>query len=199
MSKAILKFIVGFSLLGLTAKVSTARLATDVAASESGGPVVRNARMDSSEASLPARATAPQAMQAARSTFRPMKETVGAAAKMFPEGLTKDFGSVPHGAQLVHRFPITNNQGFPIEIAYLQGGCGCVTARAAKRALQPGESTTIDVRLDGHQFKGSVMETVRVKVVGPDFESACKIVVSADGQEEDRRQPETISVMAISR
>ena len=117
---------------------------------------------------------------------------------MFPAGLTKDFGPVPYGSQLLHRFPITNDRTFPIEISYLQGSCNCVTAQAVKRIRQPGESTTIDVRLDGRRFTGSVMEMVRVKVVGPDFESACKIVVTADSQEV-WPQADPVSVMAISR
>jgi len=32
----------------------------------------------------------------------------GWAEKMFKDGLTHDFGTVPHGAQLFHRFTMTN-------------------------------------------------------------------------------------------
>ena len=67
-------------------------------------------------------------------------------------------------------------------IAYLQPSCDCVAATAAKRRLQPGESTTVDVRLDAGRFSGSNEQNVRVKVAGPDFESTCKLVVSAVSQ-----------------
>ena len=89
---------------------------------------------------------------------------------MFSGGLTRNFGDVRHGAQLLHRFPITNVYAAAVTIAYLQPSCDCVAATAAKRWLQPGESTTVDVRLDAGRFSGSNEQNVRVKVAGPDFE-----------------------------
>jgi hypothetical protein len=104
------------------------------------------------------------------------------AERMFSGGLTRNFGDVRHGTQLLHRFPITNVYAAPVTIAYLQPSCDCVAATAAKRWLQPGESTTVDVRLDAGRFSGSNEQNVRVKVAGPDFESTCKLVVSAVSQ-----------------
>jgi hypothetical protein len=105
-----------------------------------------------------------------------------AAERMFSGGLTRNFGDVRQGTQLLHRFPITNVYSAPVTIAYLQPSCDCVTAAAAKLSLQPGESTTVDVRLDAGRFSGSNEQNVRVKVAGPDFESTCKLVVSAVSQ-----------------
>ena len=102
-----------------------------------------------------------------------------AAEKMFPDSLTKDFGTVPQESQLFHRFPITNIYAVPVEIACVRPTCGCVTAEAGTRILQPHQRTTIDVRMDARRFTGRETVAVRVKVVGPDFESACKLVVSA--------------------
>ena len=59
------------------------------------------------------------------------------AEKMFPDGLDHDFGVVPHGAQLFHRFTITNIYAVRMEITSITPGCGCVTATASKRVLDP--------------------------------------------------------------
>ena len=109
----------------------------------------------------------------------PLSERIGAAEKMFPDGINKDFGAVSEGAQLSHSFPITNIYDVPVTIAFLQVSCDCVTATAADLVLQPHQSTTIDVQLDAQRFTGPDTESVRVKIVGPDFESTCKLHVSA--------------------
>jgi len=64
------------------------------------------------------------------------------AERMFTGGLSKDFGAVPFGTRLCHRFELTNIYSVPVEITGLRVGCGCVTATPGQRILQPGESTT---------------------------------------------------------
>ena len=113
------------------------------------------------------------AAQASRLAYEP-----AVAEKMFTGGLTRDFGSVRQGTQLLHRFPVANVYSEPVTIAYLQPSCGCITASAAKRSLRPGERSTIDVRLDAGQFTGETTQNVRVKITGPNFDSTCKLVVS---------------------
>src|SRR5205085_2791520 len=54
----------------------------------------------------------------------------GWAEKMFDRKVVHDFGSVPRGAQLFHRFPITNIYAVRMEIISVQSGCGCVSAEA---------------------------------------------------------------------
>src|SRR5215471_7017070 len=96
------------------------------------------------------------------------------AEKMFKEGLSHDFGSVPRGAQLAHHFTITNIYAVRMEIISVQSGCGCVTATPAKRVLEPRESTSIDVAMDARRFTG--MKTVGITVtVGPDFISSAHL------------------------
>jgi hypothetical protein len=106
-------------------------------------------------------------------------ERPGAAEKLFANGLTKDFGTVPRGTHLGCSFPITNSYAAPITIAYLQASCGCLTAEAQKRHLGPQESAAIDVRMETGRFVGRTEQSVRVKIVGPDFESTCKLRVFA--------------------
>ena len=110
---------------------------------------------------------------------------------MFTAGRSMDFGPVPFGTQLLHRFEITNIYEIPVEIAEPRVGCGCVTAIAGKRILQPGERTTIDVTMDTRAFTGANMETVRVKV-GPNPNSSCVLEVSAVSQTDVVFKPDRI-------
>ena len=108
----------------------------------------------------------------------PVPIVEGWAEQMFTAGLVKDFGAVPQGTRLFHRFPVTNVHAVPVEITGLRASCGCIQATRAKRILQPGESTTIDVSLDTREFAGPDTESVRV-AVGPNPVSTCELTVSA--------------------
>lgn len=105
----------------------------------------------------------------------------GWAEKMLQEGLSHDFGTIPRGAQLLHRFPITNIYAVRMEITAVQSGCGCVSAAAAKRVLEPKESTTIDVHMDASRFQGRKSVGIRVSV-GPEFVSSAELRVTAQSR-----------------
>src|SRR5712671_1901893 len=99
------------------------------------------------------------------------------AEKMFTEGVNQDFGVAPHGAQLFHRFTIKNIYAVRMEITTITPGCGCVTATAPKRVLDPNEETTLDVSMDARRFTGPKAVIVRV-TVGPSFTSSADVKVS---------------------
>lgn len=103
------------------------------------------------------------------------------AEKMFTKGLTHNFGTTPRGAQLTHSFEITNPYAVEMQITEIKSGCGCVTARAVKTTLQPRETTTIEVRMDGTRFVGPKTVGIRV-TVGPRFISSAELRVSATGR-----------------
>src|SRR5437762_10115017 len=68
-----------------------------------------------------------------------------AACGKIPTG--HDFGSVPKGAQLKHRFPVTNIYAVPLQ--FMTGvSCGCVTVTANPQILQPRETGTLDINMD---------------------------------------------------
>ena len=106
------------------------------------------------------------------------------AEKMFKDGqLSHDFGVVPHGAQLFHRFHVTNIWAVRMEIVGLSPSCGCVTANPSKRVLEPRESGTIDVQVDARRFVGPKTVTIRVSV-GPNFVSSANLSVSATSRQD---------------
>jgi hypothetical protein len=120
------------------------------------------------------------------------------AEKMFKDGLNHDFGSVPRGAQLSHRFVITNIYAVRMEITSLKSGCGCVSATAAKRVLEPRESTTIDVTMDARRFTGP--KTVGITItVGPDYISSAQLRVSANSRADIVFNPGQVSFGTVTR
>jgi hypothetical protein len=111
----------------------------------------------------------------------PAAPAQGWAEKMFKDGLSHDFGTVPRGAQLFHRFTVTNIYAVRMEVTGISRSCDCVTAVAAKRILEPRETTTVDITMDGRRFTGPKSVTVRV-TVGPDFVSTAELKVTANSR-----------------
>ena len=122
----------------------------------------------------------------------------GWAEKMFKDGTTHDFGSVPRGAQLFHRFTITNIYAVRMEITGIKPGCGCVTATPAKRVLEPRESTTIDVNMDARRFTGPKTVGIRV-TVGPEYTSSAEVKVTANSRADIVFNPGQVSFGAVTR
>ncbi|HBI46961.1 MAG TPA: hypothetical protein DDY78_29525 [Planctomycetales bacterium] len=114
----------------------------------------------------------------AAATASPAQKDQNWAEKMFPDGVAHDFGVVPHGAQLFHRFNITNIYAVRMEITSIIPGCGCITATASKRLLEPNEKVTLDVNMDARRFVGRKTVIIRV-TVGPEFTSSAEVKVSA--------------------
>jgi hypothetical protein len=119
--------------------------------------------------------------------------------KLFTAGLTKDFGAVPFGTQLLHRFAIKNFYQAPVEITGFRISCGCVKAVPGKQILQPGESSTIDVSLDTREFTGHKTQTIRVGFDGPWPRAACVLTVSAVSQTDVVFEPDRISFGTVAR
>lgn len=120
------------------------------------------------------------------------------AEKMFKDGLSHDFGSVPRGAQLSHRFVITNIYAVRMEITSIKPGCGCVSVNPVKRVLEPRESTTLDVAMDARRFTG--LKTVGIDVtVGPDFISTAQLRVSANSRADIVFNPGQVSFGTVTR
>src|SRR5271166_3928108 len=120
----------------------------------------------------------------------------GWAEKMFKDGLTHDFGSVPRGAQLLHRFPITNIYAVRMDITGIVPGCGCITATASKRVLEPRETAYIDINMDARKFTGP--KSVLIKVtVGPDYTSSADIKVTANSRPDIVFNPGEINLGAV--
>jgi hypothetical protein len=78
-----------------------------------------------------------------------------AEARVIFEETSKDFGSVPYGKTLIHRFKMTNGYNQPLHVASIRTSCGvCTKAAVDKTDLQPGESGTVIVTVDTRNYVG---------------------------------------------
>jgi hypothetical protein len=120
------------------------------------------------------------------------------AEKMFKDGMSRDFGNVPRGAQLFHRFSITNIYAVRMEVTGLASGCGCVTAVASKRVLEPRETAHIDVSMDARRFTGPKTVVVRV-TVGPEYVSSAELKVAATSRADVVFNPDAVNFGTVAR
>ncbi|HEY8505114.1 MAG TPA: DUF1573 domain-containing protein [Gemmataceae bacterium] len=95
-----------------------------------------------------------------------------------PPVIVHDFGTVPFGTVLSHRFPITNIYAEPMQVMEIRKSCGCVDAVASKQVLQPRESGSIDLTMDARKFTGDKAVTVYV-TFGPKYVSTAMLQVRA--------------------
>jgi hypothetical protein len=93
------------------------------------------------------------------------------ADAMFKDGLSHDFGNIPLGTQVFHRFPMTNIYAVPLQIS-TRAGCNCVTATPSVRVVKPHETAYIDVTLDGHRIKGAKSVAIYVMVDGKNVDGS---------------------------
>jgi hypothetical protein len=122
----------------------------------------------------------------------------GWAEKMFVDGqLSHNFGTVPKGAQLVHRFTVKNIWAVRLEITSIKSGCGCVSASATKRVLEPHETAVIEVRMDGRRFTGAKTVGVRV-TVGPEYISSAELKISATSRADIVFNPGEVSFGTVT-
>jgi hypothetical protein len=103
------------------------------------------------------------------------------ANKLFGNDLVHDFGVVARGSQLKYSFKMTNIYKEPLEITNVSVSCNCVKPEASTKVLQPNETATLNITMDGKQFSGQ--KTVRVYVtVGPKYISTATLTVSANAR-----------------
>jgi hypothetical protein len=114
------------------------------------------------------------------------------------EGVSRDFGSVPRGAILVHPFRLTNNTGVPVTIGTPRVSCGCTTAWVLQNQLAPGQSTAIMVQMDTHRFQRDKNVTIYVPFTRPNFEEV-RLWVQANSRDDVTVTPDTLSFGQIKK
>lgn len=125
------------------------------------------------------------------------QDNYGWAAKMFvtsdgkiPSG--HDFGNVPRGAVLQHRFPIKNIFSVPLQIS-ADVSCGCVSATPNPRVLQPHETGYLDITMDTMRFSGAKTVSVQMKVQHPQYWSAAILQIQGFCRQDMTLEPGTVA------
>lgn len=90
------------------------------------------------------------------------------AAKMFEQS-THDFGTVARGADVMHRFKVTNLYQQTVHISKVRTTCGCSGAKETKSTLRSGEVGYIEVTLDTRKFKRNKESILIVTFDAPQF------------------------------
>jgi hypothetical protein len=117
---------------------------------------------------------------------------------MFKGVTSHDFGSVPRGAQLHHRFAMSNIWAVPVEITNVRTSCGCVTVTPSSKTLQPRESGYIDVVMDAHKFTGYKSVSVYL-TLGPQYVSTATLRVEANSRADVVFNPGQINFGVVQR
>jgi len=73
-----------------------------------------------------------------------------------------DFGKIPPGQKVTHRFKATNTGTAPLTITHLNAGCGCTSTVLGQSTLAPGESTELEVSFNPAGLHGPAQKTVQV-------------------------------------
>lgn len=89
------------------------------------------------------------------------------AGKMV-DPFTLDFGKVKQGEILKHNFTLKNDSSKTLNIKDVNTSCGCTASKIAKKILQPGESTVIDVSFKSKGYKGQVTQFIYVNTDNPE-------------------------------
>ncbi len=119
------------------------------------------------------------------------------AEKMFKQGTTHDFGTVPRGSQLLHRFTMTNIYAVKLQITEVRASCGCVTVTPSSRVLEPRGTVTFEVSMDTRRFAGAKTVAIHVSV-GPEFISTAELKVSANSRNDVVFNPGQLNFGVVS-
>jgi len=78
-----------------------------------------------------------------------------------------NFGKVQATNALIHAFIVTNTGNAMLEITAVQPGCGCTTAGAWDRQIEPGKTGKIPIQFNPANFYGTVSKGVTVTCNDP--------------------------------
>jgi hypothetical protein len=119
------------------------------------------------------------------------------ADKLFQGNTSHDFGSVPRGAQLSYRFPLTNIYATELHIVTIRASCGCTTVTPATKVLKPRQTSYIDIFMDTRKFTGPKAVTIYL-TVGPDYISTATLRVTANSRADVVFNPGQVNFGVVS-
>jgi hypothetical protein len=130
------------------------------------------------------------------------QEPTAWADKLFQGAASHDFGNVPRGAQVSHRFYLTNIYAVDLQIVNIRKSCGCVTVTPApdfaRSGLKSKETSYLDVVMDARKFTGPKAITIYV-TVGPEFSSTATLKVRANSRADVVFNPGQVNFGLVSR
>ncbi len=104
------------------------------------------------------------------------------------EVIVHDFGTVPQGTLLSHKFTVTNIYDVPIQILDIRRSHASLEAIPPQRVLQPNEVAAFVVTMDTAKFRGPNAPTIQV-TFGPQFVSTAILRIQANSRPEVTLSP----------
>jgi hypothetical protein len=112
-----------------------------------------------------------------------------------------DFGTVPAGAQLNHKFEIKNIWSVPLRIQ-TSVSCDCLKVTLPKEVLQKNETGSIDVDMDGRRFQGQKSVNLFVTLVEdsprPRYQSTAQLTITANARMDVTLNPGSVNFGIIN-
>ncbi len=108
-----------------------------------------------------AQARLPDADRRAENTEQRSEPRIGFGSTVF------DFGKVKPGEVVKHLFVLTNTGSATLEITDVTPSCGCTTAGAWDRRIQPGKTGAIPLQFNSGGFSGMVSKSATVTCNDP--------------------------------
>ncbi|MGD8779783.1 MAG: DUF1573 domain-containing protein [Ignavibacteria bacterium] len=88
--------------------------------------------------------------------------------KIVIEDDSHDFGEINEGIVVTHNYIIKNLGDAVLDIAKVKASCGCTAANPSKNKLEPGDSTTIEVKFNTFRRYGQQKKYVYIFSNDPD-------------------------------
>ncbi len=109
-----------------------------------------------------------------------------------------EFGTVPWGKIVTHRFTFTNIYAVPIQIMEApRVSCGCVRIiRYTDKQVAPLESGSIEVEMDARRFEGPKAVSIQISF-GPRYQSTAMLQVRAVSRADGALEPNDADPQAV--
>ena len=115
-----------------------------------------------------------------------------------PPVIVHDFGNVPWGTTLTHRFVMTNIYKVPMQIVEdPKVSCGCTRIVRYTQKLESRETGFIDIEMDGRRFQGPKAVTITIQF-GPKYRSTAVLQVRAFGRTDVAVNPGQVNFGVVS-
>lgn len=88
--------------------------------------------------------------------------SAGAAPKISATPMTFDFGYMPEGQTVTHRYWLANRGDDTLVIVEVKPQCGCTTVPLPTDHLAPSDSIPLDLSFDSKNIRGRVNKAVRI-------------------------------------
>jgi hypothetical protein len=105
------------------------------------------------------------------------------AEKMFASR-SHDFGIVPRGLRMSHRFEVTNPYSVPLDLSNFRASMSPMVGRCTPETIPPGGRAVLEVTIDTSRFTGRKTMRGYVTITGKEYLSQTYVEISATSRDE---------------